>query len=250
MKEEINLAAIPQTAIRIITSPTAFYREMPKSGGFMEPLIFAVVMGGIAGIIQTIFNFILYFSATSFTVKIMSLIMMPIFIAIGSFIGAAILFVIWKLMGSQESYETSYRCAAYLSAVTPITTIIGLIPYLGMVISVLIGLLYIVIASVEVHAIAAKKAWLVFGIIAAVLCLGSLSAAYKARQFAGQAEVQRKQVLEAAKAMQNVAKEMQRQGPSNQPGQPPTEEQQKQMEEARKILEDLRQQMKEQQSQK
>jgi uncharacterized membrane protein YdjX (TVP38/TMEM64 family) len=37
-----------------------------------------------------------------------AIIFMPIAVAIGSFIGAAILFVIWKLMGSQEDYETAY----------------------------------------------------------------------------------------------------------------------------------------------
>jgi len=249
MTEEINFAAIPQTAIRVITHPTEFYREMQKSGGFMEPLAFVVVMGCIAGLIQTFFNFILYFSAMNFTTKVMSLIMLPIFAAIGSFVGAAVLFVIWKLMGSRESYETSYRCAAYLSVIAPITTIIGLIPYLGTVIGMMIGLFFIVVASVEVHVIPAKKAWLVFGIITAVLCAGSLSATYKARQLAGQAEIHRKQVMEAAKAMQSVAKEIRREAP-NKPGQPTSEEQQKQIEEARKILDDLQRQMQQQPSQK
>jgi len=121
-------------------------------------------------------------------------------------------------MGSQESYETSYRCAAYLSAITPITTLIGLIPYLGTVIGMLIGLLYIVTASVEVHCHSFEKAWLVFGVITAVLCFGSLSATFKARQFADEAAVQRKQAQEAAKVMQRAAEQMQRQAAQGQPG--------------------------------
>lgn len=63
---------------------------------------------------------------------------MPIAVAIGSFIGAAILFVIWKLMGSQEDYETAYRCGAYLMALAPITTLINVIPYAGAIISLVI----------------------------------------------------------------------------------------------------------------
>jgi hypothetical protein len=250
MAEKIDYAAIPQTVIRVITSPSAFYRDMPKSGGFVEPLVFIIVMGCIAGIIQTVFNFVLHFSDLGFMAKIMSLIMMPIFVAIGSFIGAAILFIIWKLMGSQESYETSYRCVAYLSAITPITTLIGLIPYLGTVIGMLIGLLYIVTASVEVHAIPSKKAWLVFGVITAVLCFGSLSATFKARQFADEAAVQRKQAQEAAKVMQRAAEQMQRQAAQGQPVQQLSPEQQKQMQEAQKTLEDLQRQMPQQESQK
>jgi hypothetical protein len=250
MAEEINFAAIPQTAIRVITSPAEFYREMPKSGGFVEPLVFVVAMGCIAGIIQTVFNFVLYFSDMAFMAKVMSLIMMPIFAAIGSFIGAAILFFIWKLMGSQESYETSYRCAAYLSAVTPITALIGIIPYFGTLIGMLIGLLYVVIASVEVHTIPAKKAWLVFGILTAVLAFGSLGATYKARQFAKEAEVRGKQMGEAAKVMQRAAEQMQRQSLQRQQDQPPSQEQQRQMQEAQKMMEDLQRKAQQQESQK
>jgi len=66
MAEKIDYAAIPQTAIRVITSPSAFYRDMPKSGGFVEPLVFVIVMGCIAGIIQTVFNFVLHFSDLGF----------------------------------------------------------------------------------------------------------------------------------------------------------------------------------------
>jgi len=74
-------------------------------------------------------------------------------------------------MGSGESYETAYRCAAYASAITPITALIGAIPYLGMLAGLAWMVYLLVMASVEVHKIAARTAWLVFGIIAAVLAL-------------------------------------------------------------------------------
>jgi hypothetical protein len=118
------------------------------------------------------------------------------------------------------------------------------------VIGMLIGLLYIVTASVEVHAIPSKKAWLVFGVITAVLCFGSLSATFKARQFADEAAVQRKQAQEAAKVMQRAAEQMQRQAAQGQPVQQLSPEQQKQMQEAQKTLEDLQRQMPQQESQK
>ena len=51
MANEVNFAAIPQTAIRVITKPAAFFREMPKAGGYIEPLVFALVLGCLAGII-------------------------------------------------------------------------------------------------------------------------------------------------------------------------------------------------------
>ena len=36
---------IVEATLRVIKDPAGFYREMPKSGGFGDPLVFAVVMG-------------------------------------------------------------------------------------------------------------------------------------------------------------------------------------------------------------
>nr|HPK53530.1 YIP1 family protein [Smithellaceae bacterium] len=139
---EINFAAMPQTAINVITKPADFFKSMPKTGGFLEPLIFAVIMGLISGIIQAILSFVGLGSAGSYGAGMAAgfgaIIFMPIAVAIGSFIGAAILFVIWKLMGSQEDYETAYRCGAYLMALAPITSLINVIPYAGAIISLAI----------------------------------------------------------------------------------------------------------------
>lgn len=181
---EINFAAMPQTAINVITKPADFFKSMPKTGGFLEPLIFAVIMGLISGIIQAILSFVGLGSAGSYGAGMAAgfgaIIFMPIAVAIGSFIGAAILFVIWKLMGSQENYETAYRCGAYLMALAPITSLINVIPYAGAIISLAICTFYLVMASVYVHKIPAQKAWLVFGIIALIFALGGVWAEHKA----------------------------------------------------------------------
>jgi len=68
-----------------------------------------------------------------------------------------IFFVIWKLMGSQEDYETAYRCGAYLMALVPITAIISAIPYAGVVIIVVIDVFYLVTASISCSYIPSQK---------------------------------------------------------------------------------------------
>src|SRR4030042_2812457 len=120
-KEMINLTRIRDTAIKVLTSPSEFFREMPKTGGFVEPLIFMVVMGVIGGLIHSIFSIIGLRVASGMAMGAASIILLPIVIGIFGFVGAAILFIIWKIMGSQEPYETAYRCAAYISDLTPIT---------------------------------------------------------------------------------------------------------------------------------
>lgn len=176
------------TALQVIKDPAGFYRGMAKSGGFGDPLVFVVVLGVAGGLVRAVLGLFHFGPMISTAMALAAIIMTPVLAIVGSFIGAAILFVIWKLMGSNESYETSYRCAAYASAITPITALIGVIPYLGMLAGLAWMVYLLVMASVEVHRIAAKTAWLVFGIIAAVFALMGGCSQLAARKMQRQAE--------------------------------------------------------------
>jgi hypothetical protein len=177
---------ILNTAIAVITKPAEFYRGMAKSGGFVDPLIFAVVMGLIGGVIQAVVGLLHLGGKVSVVMALAGIVMGPIMVAIFGFVGAAIMFVIWKIMGSSESYETAYRCGAYAAAISPITTLLGVIPFVGSLIGLAWMLFLLVAASVEVHKIAAKTAWMVFGIIAALLALMSTCSQITARRMAKQ----------------------------------------------------------------
>jgi len=211
--KDINFALMPQTAVNIATRPADFFQKMSKTGGFLEPLVFCVVMGLISGVIQAILGFMGH--AGSYGVGTMSsfgvIVFMPIAAGIGSFIGAAILFVIWKIIGSQENYETAYRCSAYLMVLAPITAIIGVVPYAGGIINMGIYVFYLVAASIHAHNISAQKAWLVFGIIGLIFALLGLRAEYSARNMSSAAEHWRKAAEESTKAMEKSAEEMQKQ---------------------------------------
>lgn len=204
-QQGIDFAAIPQIAIRFITSPTAFYREMSKKGGFVAPLVFMVAMGVIGGIIQAIASLVALNPAASAMAGLASLVLVPIMVAIFGFVGAAIMFLIWKLMGSQEEYETAYRCGAYAAAFTPITMLVGLVPYAGNVVGILIMVYLMVVASVEVHHLPANKAWLVFGILGAILMFGSISAQMAAQKFAAQMQENTARLQEGADAIPGAA---------------------------------------------
>lgn len=166
----------------VITAPVEFYRNMPKGGGFGDPLIFALVMGVVSGVIQAVLGLVHLGAVVSTIAALGAIIMMPIWIVIGSFIGAAIMFVIWKIMGSNESYETAYRCGAFAAAISPITALLGLIPFVGALLGLAWMLYLIVTASVEVHKIPSQKAWMVFGIITAIFALFTVSAQLTARK--------------------------------------------------------------------
>ncbi len=168
--KDVNFEAMPQTALTIITKPSEYFKEMSKTGGFVEPLIFAMMMGLIGGIIQAVINVIGFGRYTGYGNGLIAglsmIIKMPVYVGIGCFICAAVFFLIWKFMGSQENYETALRCIAYLAALVPLTTIVGVVPY-GNIINTIIYVFYLVMVSVHTHNLPSQKAWLVFGIIGA-----------------------------------------------------------------------------------
>ncbi|MFO8112455.1 MAG: Yip1 family protein [Desulfosalsimonadaceae bacterium] len=177
-----ELKGIVPSAIEIITKPDAFFSRMAKTGGFLQPLLFMVILGTASAIISWFLSLIGFGPAGARTSILLTIILVPILIAIVGFISAAILFVIWKLMGSQESYETAYRGMAYTAAILPITAVLNIIPYIGTVVGLLWLTYLLVVISITVHSIKAKTAWVGFGIICAVLVIFSLSTEFAARR--------------------------------------------------------------------
>jgi hypothetical protein len=186
---------------------------MSKTGGFLEPLVFAVIMGFITGIIQAILGFIGLGHAGGYGGYMMGgygvIIVMPIAVAVASFVGAAILFVIWRVMGSAEEYETAYRCVAYLMALAPITAIIDVVPYAGGLVRMAIFVFYLVAASIHVHNIPSQKAWLVFGIIGVIFALLGVFAEYRMRSMASSMNQWRQMGEEYRKSARDTEKSTQ-----------------------------------------
>lgn len=192
-----DLSKVINDALAVIRQPVEYYRSMPKSGGFAEPLIFVVVMAVAAAIIFSVFS--LFGGGRFAAAGIASLIFIPVMMLIWSFISAGIMFIIWKLMGSTENYETAYRCVASATAIFPITAVLSLIPYIGSIIGVVWGMYLMVIASVEVHGRERQTALIVFGIlgfIAVIMNIGSEKAARQMEKHMGQFEEQMGKTME------------------------------------------------------
>ena len=175
-----DLGTVIAQAKQVITDPGTFYRNMPKSGGFGEPLIFVIVMGALAAAIYGVLSIIGLTGAGA--AGLGAIIVAPIALSIGSFISAAILFVIWKLMGSPHDYQTAYRCVAYATAILPVVAIVSIIPYLGTVVRTAWGVWLVITASTEVHGRSKQTATLVFGILGVIGLLSGLSGEYAQRE--------------------------------------------------------------------
>ncbi len=170
-----HITSLMSTMVSVITHPAVFFNTMPKTGGLIEPLIFLAVMGGIGAMLQSVLSFFGEGLAASLIIALAIVVVGPIVTAIFGLIISTILYFIWKLMGSQETIETAFRCAAYASATIPLTTLFVIVPCLGSLIGLAWMTYLMVIASVEVHQLDAMKARIVFGIIAGIFALFSIS---------------------------------------------------------------------------
>lgn len=172
----------------VITNPAGYFQAMPKSGGLVEPLIFIVVMAVAMGLISAVLS--LFSSGTGGLLAwgFAAIIALPIGAVIGAFIGAAILFVIWKLMGSTESYETAFRCLAAGTAIYPVMAVLSIVPYIGTIVGIAWISWLMIEASVGVHGRERRTATLVFGILGVLLVISNVSSEYAARNLASKAE--------------------------------------------------------------
>ncbi len=176
---DINQVIVQAKAV--ITNPVGYFQTMPKSGGYGPPVIFVAVMGAVMGLITALLSF--FGSAAGMLAGgLGAIIVMPIFAVLGAFIGAAILYVIWKLMGSPESYETAFRCQASAAAIYPISALLAIVPYIGSIVMIAWGAFLMIEASVSVHGRERRTAQIVFGILAALMILSNIASERAARE--------------------------------------------------------------------
>ena len=206
-----GLDTVIADAKSVITQPVAFFRGMAVQGGFAEPAIFVAVMGAVAGLLIAVLALIGFGAVGAAVAGFAAIFIMPIFAVIGSFIGAAVMFVLWKLMGSERDFEASYRCVAFASALYPVNAFLGLVPYLGTIVSVLWGIYLMYCATTWVHKIDAGKAKVVLGIIAAVLLFFQLSTEIATRNLQATVETHTQEMNES---MEDFGKAMEQLGSS------------------------------------
>lgn len=190
-------------ALAVMKSPNEFFRSMPKSGGYKDPLIFSVVLGVVTGGVHAVLLMLGLKPAAGVVMAILAVVITPIMVAVLGFIGAAIFWVGWKLLGSSESYEVSYRCGAYASGIAPATAIAGVIPFIGGAIGSLWMSYVLIAASVEVHGISKKKSMIAFGSVGVLFALLSVTGQVAQRAMKGQVEqmlTQNQAQLEQAQA--------------------------------------------------
>jgi hypothetical protein len=157
------------TVQRVVLQPVDFYRGILRQGDFINPLIFAIICYEVFTILSGLLALVGIGQAQQgFGGFITSLVLAPIFAAIGLFIGAGILhLLVMLIVGSGNSgYEATFRVGAYAA----VTSLVSWIPFIGWIAS-LYGIYLAIVGVREVHATTTGKAALVVLIPVAVLFL-------------------------------------------------------------------------------
>jgi hypothetical protein len=136
----------------VIQRPSDFYKHMPTTGGYAEPLTFAAISYIIYGLLSAIISLFFSFMGFSFFAFIGTLIMTPIFCIVVLFIAAAIFNFIYNILGGTGNYEGTLRFMSYASA----PMVVSWIPFIGLLGGIYALYLYIV-GGMNVHKVPMEK---------------------------------------------------------------------------------------------
>lgn len=154
-----------ETWKEVMQRPSNFYREMPKTGGYTDPLTFAaisfIIYALLAALLTALFGSGMYMGGMyggiydgmygsarglGFFAILMTVIITPIAGIISLFIEAAILYIIYKILGGTGSYEGTVRFISYATAVL----VLSWIPIIGWIVGIY-GIYLYIVGGMYVH---------------------------------------------------------------------------------------------------
>ena len=160
------------TVQTVVLRPVDFFRGILRRGDLINPLIFAIICYEVSAILGGLLRLVGIGANQGFGSFIASIILAPIFAAIGLFIFSGILHLLMMLIvGSRNSgFEATFRVVAYAA----VTSLVSWIPLIGWILS-LYGIYLGIVGIREMHNTTTGKAALVVLIPAAIIILLALA---------------------------------------------------------------------------
>jgi hypothetical protein len=181
-----------ETIKLVLLSPTHFFRDYKLDGALGRPILFAIILGWIAGIVEMIWGIVAQESIFSILSRyipemkdytgggletmiplahyghIIGFIITPFFIVIFLFLISGILHVFLMIVnGAHKNFETTCNVVAYGFA----TSVFKIIPFCGGIFSFIYSLIISIIGLTEAHKADSWKA--VFAVLGPlVFCCG------------------------------------------------------------------------------
>jgi len=176
-----------ETVKLLATRPSEAFAGMPTSGGIGSPLVYAILVGWIGIAIAVVWNTLLQGMwipfmgggeeaaiAAGFTAAwaVGLVILAPIFVIIGVFIGAAILHLMLMIVGgANNGFEATVRVVCYAQT----AQLAGIVPFCGGLISMVWAIILYVFGLATAHRTTQGKAVLAV-LLPVVLCCAFVAA--------------------------------------------------------------------------
>ncbi|MCK5703536.1 MAG: YIP1 family protein [Cyclobacteriaceae bacterium] len=144
--QEFDFGLFIEDSKKALLSPQEYFSNMSTSGGFVEPMIKAVIYGVVMGVFALIWSLLgMSFSAgwLGGGIGVMALVGSIIFAIVGLFIGGAIMLIISAILGGNTDYEANVRVVASLMVISVIQGVLGFFDgvnlYLSAIVSIAVG---------------------------------------------------------------------------------------------------------------
>lgn len=166
------LQGIYQTVRQSLFSPTDFFARLPRTGGLLNPLFYAVIVGTVGSMVGFLWSFALGNSLASTMslskgTTIAVALLIPLLIFMGIVIGALMLHVsLFLVGGANEDFEATFRVVCYSAA----PDLFGVLPILGGLIGLFWKIYITVIGVREVHGISTARSVLAISLPSLVCC--------------------------------------------------------------------------------
>lgn len=118
--------AFIETLTMVLTRPAEAFTVMKREGGLIEPLLYALIGGCVGGIVSLLFSLAFrsiglfadknnsLAAMTGMGVGVGAIILVPVFIVIGLFIGSGIVHLCLMIVGgANKPFETTFRVIAF-----------------------------------------------------------------------------------------------------------------------------------------
>ncbi len=176
--------AFIETLTMVLTRPSEAFTVMKREGGLVEPLIYALIGGCAGGVVSFLFSLGLqsigFFSERRNAFAVMTgmgvgsaafIILLPLCIIIGVFIGAAVVHLCLMLVGgAKQSFETTFRVLAFSQGSTGL---LQMIPVCGGFIAGVWGLVVSCIGLSRAHGTETGRAVLAI-FLPLIVCCGAI----------------------------------------------------------------------------
>ena len=182
-RQELGLPkAFFDTVIMVLTKPTEAFKTMRPEGGLTDPLLFALIGGSIGLVISVICQFL--FTSFSFIggqdgaaigmgFVLLYLVLIPIFLVAGMFIGSGVLHLCLMMVGgANKPFETTFRIVCFSSGST---YLIALVPFCGNSVAAIYNIVVEILGVASAHETTMGKAVMAV-LLPVILCCGGILA--------------------------------------------------------------------------